>query len=389
VSGPGGPAGGARPGAGAELDGMGPTARLLAAAARRPAGRALAGRLELARVRAASGWRRSVSAAAAAAQLSANHDATYRRIWSDAAREVGASMEELAPGYFRFRRGRVETLAWRHHVMLDSPATTTLAGDKQLLHRLLAEAGVPVPRSVSAGEDGLCELLAFRAELGGRLVVKPARGTSGGAGVTCGVRSADDTVRAWLVARQHYPVVLGEEQQTGAEYRLLLLDGQLLGAVRRSPAQVTGNGRATVRELIDAVNRERLAGGPHGVSRLIPVNLECLLALRRAGLDPQSVPAAGEVVAVSESVSANGAQENETWRELSPALLATARQAAEVARLRLAGIDLVTDDPAAALEGHGVVLEVNATPGLHYHYQVRRPEACERVAVPLLDHLLA
>jgi cyanophycin synthetase len=144
-----------------------------------------------------------------------------------------------------------------------------------------------------------------------------------------------------------------------------------------------------VRELIEAVNRERLVGSPNGVSRLIPVNLECLLALRRAGLGPHSVPAAGEVVAVSESVSANGSQENETWRELSPALLDTARLAAEVARLRLAGIDLVTDDPAAPLEGHGAVLEVNATPGLHYHYQVRRPEACERVAVPLLDHLLA
>ncbi len=363
--------------------------RLLAAASRTAAGRALASRAELGRIRAASGLLSGAGRSSiASAQLSANHDATYRHIWTEAASAVGASLEEFAPGYFRFRRGKAETLTWRHHVMLDSPATMTLAGDKALLRHMLAEAGVPVVPAATANPSGPADLIAFQAGTAERLVVKPARGTSGGTGVTCGVQSEDDLIRAWLVARRHYPVVLGEQQQAGTEYRLLLLGGELLGAVQRRPANVTGDGRSSVRELIAEVNHARLVGNRHAVSRLIPVNLECMLVLRQAGLTLNSVPADGQVVLVSASVSASGSEDTETWRQLSPELLASAKLAAEVAHLHLAGVDLVTDDVSAPLEGHGSILEVNATPGLHYHYQVRQPDECERVAVPLLDHLL-
>ncbi len=374
---------------GGHLRGTPPMTRLLAAASRTASGRALASRVELARIRAATGLRSDQGrASSVSAQLSANHNATYRRIWAEAASEVGAEMEEFSPGYFRFRRGSAETVTWRHHVMLDSPATTTLAGDKALLRRMLADAGVPVVQAAVASPSDPADLLAFRARIGGQLVVKPARGTSGGAGVTCAVQSEDDLVRAWLVARRHYPEVLGEQQQSGTEYRLLLLDGQLLGAVRRYPANVIGDGRSTVRDLIAVVNQSRLASSRRDVSRLIPINLECILVLRQIGLTLKSVPRTGEAVRVSASVSANGSDDNESWRQLSPELLASAAQAAKVAQLHLAGIDLVTDDIRAPLEGHGVILEVNATPGLHYHYQVRQSDDCERVAVPLLDHLL-
>lgn len=64
--------------------------------------------------------------------------------------------------------------------------------------------------------------------------------------------------------------------------------------------------------------------------------------------------------------------------------------AARASRLRLAGVDLVTPDRTRPLgEMSGAVLEVNGTPGLHYHYQVADLDQATPVAVPILDALLS
>ena len=57
--------------------------------------------------------------------------------------------------------------------------------------------------------------------------------------------------------------------------------------------------------------------------------------------------------------------------------------------MRLAGVDVVTPDPARPLgETGGVILEVNAAPGLTHHYNVASPGEATRIAVPILRALL-
>jgi hypothetical protein len=52
-------------------------------------------------------------------------------------------------------------------------------------------------------------------------------------------------------------------------------------------------------------------------------------------------------------------------------------------------VDVITPDPATALDrSGGVVLEVNATPGLGYHDAVRNPGRTPAVAAQILRRLL-
>jgi D-alanine-D-alanine ligase-like ATP-grasp enzyme len=75
--------------------------------------------------------------------------------------------------------------------------------------------------------------------------------------------------------------------------------------------------------------------------------------------------------------------------EVGDALVADARRAVDRSGLRLAGVDVLTPDPAMALaDSGGVLLEVNGTPGLSHHYHVRDRERATRVAVPVLRALL-
>jgi cyanophycin synthetase len=323
-------------------------------------------------------------------RMAAHQMAWYRRMWEQAANAIGAEVEELGGGHLVIRKNSAETLVSGHRVMLDHPATIALCLDKALVHRMLVAKGVPVPDYVDLDSSDRVAGSEFIASAPGRCVVKPGDGAGGG-GVTCSVESADDLERAWLAAAQLSSRVLVERAVPGAEYRLLFLDGRLLDVVHRTPPTVRGDGRSRVGDLIAAENQRRLDdGGRSEVTRLVHVDLDCELTLRGNGLSLRSVPEDGRTVEVKRAVSDNARSENVTVRDLSEDIVEAAATAARETRLRLAGVDLVTPDPTRPLaEANGAILEVNGTPGLHYHYQVADRDGATPVAVPILDALLS
>jgi D-alanine-D-alanine ligase-like ATP-grasp enzyme len=278
----------------------------------------------------------------------------------------------------------------RNLVMLDHPATIALALDKTVSQRMLAQAGLPVPEHVEVDLRDVAVAERFLSESPAPCVVKPSRETSGGTGVTCGVRDADDLWRARVVAGRWQPTMLIERQTPGDGYRLLFLDGELIGALRRHAPTVVGDGEKSIAELLLAENQRRVAAASDDVARLIHVDLDTGIKLNSVGLDLSSVLPAGELVTVKTSVSDNGLRDNEVVKSLSPELVAEAAAAARIMRLRLAGVDLVTTDPQQSLSATGgTILEVNGTPGLHYHYQVSEQPTASPVAVSILERLLS
>jgi cyanophycin synthetase len=365
--------------------------RLLASLARiGRAGRVIAPEIDAMRTLGADRWlRRRFAGSGEEARLARSHEERYRAIWEQAARATGAQVEELGDGFLVISRDRAETLVRRHLVMINDPATSALALDKSLVHGLLAAGGLPVSEYLEADRHDRPAALAFLGGGAQPCVVKPASGTSGGTGVTCGVESAEDLSRAWLAASRWDRRLLIERQCSGDEYRLLFLDGELIDAVRRGRPCVSGDGSATVLGLIDGENRRRLDAGSGDVSRRINVDLDCELAVRRGGYSLRSTLGPGQRVSVKSTVGENAAADNATAGDLAPELVSEAARAVELLRLRLAGIDLLTPDPTVAVsQAGGAILEVNATPGLHYHYQVADSRHATQVAVPILERLL-
>ena len=316
--------------------------------------------------------------------------AVNSRIWHEAAAEVGVPIEEPVYGHLEIGGGEDPVRTYIHITPLDSEETLRLALDKAAGQRLVAEAGVPIPEQIPFE---LTDLAPARSalEAGGSWVVKPA-GTSSGQGATTGVRDGDDLTRAAVRAARSGAELLLERRAEGEEYRLLFLDGELIGTVRRLAPTVTGDGAATITGLVRVENDRRLAAEGEAGLRVISIDLDALLTLQHQGLRPGSAPAAGVEVAVKGSRSQGGARDTETVpaAELAPELIADAAAAANALGLRLAGVDLITPDTGSSLAAAGgAVIEVNGTPGLHYHYLVSDPERADRVAVPILRKLLA
>ena len=313
----------------------------------------------------------------------------YPGIWGEAAAALGASVTELPDGELEIALGSRRTRVDSRFTPLDGEDTRARVRDKTLINRLLAEAGVLLPEYVELAGDDLAGARAFMSRIPAPWVVKPA-GASGGQGVTTGLRNWEEFALARRRALLEGPRLLLERHVEGDVFRMLLLDGAVLDVIRRLPSRVTGDGVCSVIELIEAENRRRL-NTPGPALSLIFIDLECVLTLRAQGLSIDSVPAAGRVVTLKTVTNQNGARDNFTFREaLSEDVIDQARKAAGASGIRLAGVDVVTSDPARALGAtRGAVLEVNVAPGLHYHYAVEDPARATRVAVPILEALLS
>lgn len=313
----------------------------------------------------------------------------YVELWRGAADALGAELIDLSGGFIEFRRGGARARVWNHWTPLDDIVTLQAALDKSLSERLVTGAGLPTPEHAVFNARDLDPALAFLRDTGAPCVVKPVDG-AGGSATTPGVRTAGDLRRARMRAARAHRRLMIERQVPGDVYRVLLLDGRLLGAIRRRPPTLTGDGRSTIAELIAAENERRFAAARGERPWLLRADLDCVLTLAALGLTLSSVPAAGARVQVKTAVSQNAADDNETAdHALAGALVDDAATAAHAVGVRLAGVDLITPDPARALaDGGGVILEVNATPGLHYHYEVRDRASATPVMVPVLAALL-
>jgi D-alanine-D-alanine ligase-like ATP-grasp enzyme len=313
----------------------------------------------------------------------------YRVIWQGAADEVGAELSVVSGEFLELRANGARARVWRHWVPLDDAVTLRLALDKLAVHAILTRAGLPLPEHHEFDAPALEGALEFLARSETACVVKPAGGASG-SGATTGVRTPDQLVRARLRAARVGRRLLIEHQAEGDMYRFLFLDGELLDVVRRRPPRVIGDGRSTIRELIAAENETRLDPAQPVSMPILRVDLDCLFALEAAGLSLRSVLPEGQTIAVKTVTSQNRIEDNETVREpIAPELVEEARTAAAQVGVRVAGVDLITRDLSRSLkETGGVVIEVNGTPGLHYHYQVADQGNATRVAVPILRRLL-
>lgn len=316
-------------------------------------------------------------------------DELYRELWSDAASAVGASCEDSVLGTLRIVRDGRQVRVLGNLAPLDDPVTLALAGDKPTVHRLLADAGVPViPHLVTSSDDHL-GAGRFLAEHG-QVVVKPAGSTGRGTGVTCSVTDDDQLRGALRRAAGWDTTVLVERQLTGEELRALVLDGEVIGVVRRHLPSVVGDGTTSIGDLI--ADENRLRAGAQGRRGLWPlrIDLDCLLTLGSQGFALEDVPGAGTTVTVKSTANENAAHDNETLDPVPDEVRRTAELAACTLGARLVSVEMIRPTGGAPFDGeNGAVIEVNTTPGLLYHRQVREPASADPVAERILETCLS
>jgi cyanophycin synthetase len=148
------------------------------------------------------------------------------------------------------------------------------------------------------------------------------------------------------------------------------MDGKLIDSIIRFPPSVTGDGKSTVGDLIHRENAERLRLGIKRSQGLITYGTDLHNTIAEQGLNIGSVVAIGRSVILKQAINENAVHENACATErLCTSIVQSARRAAELVGLRLAGVDVITRDASLPLDQTGgAIIEVNATPNLYIHY---------------------
>jgi cyanophycin synthetase len=261
-----------------------------------------------------------------------------------------------------------------------------LASDKEETNKILGSLGLPVPRQelVSTQSD------AVRAarKLGGAVVTKPYNGNHG-RGITIGISGDDDVRAGFASAQEHSRSVIVETYVVGDDHRLLVVNGELIAATRRTPGQVIGDGVHTVAQLVEMVNQDPRRGVGHekALTRL-EFDAQARLMLARAELDAYSIPENDRIVPLRSTANlSTGGTATDVTDIIHPDNRDMAVRAVRAIGLDVGGVDFISPNIAESYKSiGGAICEINAAPGFRMH--VAPSEGTPRDAAgPVVDML--
>ncbi|MDF2519608.1 MAG: MurE3 [Clostridia bacterium] len=240
--------------------------------------------------------------------------------------------------------------------------------DKELTKDLLRTAGIPIPEGRIA--DNLGELLSYAEGLGYPVVVKPNSGNQG-KGVSVKLKNQHEVTAAFGIAKQFGEEVIVEKFVEGKHYRVLVVNGRVVACAERIAPFITGNGKNTIKELIEIENLNPLRGDGHE-KPLTKIKIDPIMEmlLLKNDMDVNYIPAVGEQVLLRENDNlSTGGTAIDMTDDIHPDNAEIAIHAAAIVGLDIAGVDITTRDISNPMrEDNGAVIEVNAAPGIRMHY---------------------
>ena len=234
------------------------------------------------------------------------------------------------------------------------------------------------------------ESQAVRAarRIGYPVVTKPYNGNHG-RGISIRLTTDEEVAAGFVTAREHSRSVIVETFLEGDDHRLLVVNGELVAATRRTPGHVVGDGTHTIVQLIDIVNQDPRRGvGHEKVLTRLELDAQAEQMLARAGLQAGSVPPAGQIVYLRKTANlSTGGTATDVTDVIHPDNRDMAVRAVRAIGLDVGGVDFLSTDITESYRAiGGGICEVNAAPGFRMH--VAPSEGTPRDAAgPVIDML--
>ena len=296
--------------------------------------------------------------------------------------------------YIRLNRRSLVQLGWginQKRIQATIASTTSniavdIACDKEETKNLLNQLNIPVAKGGSAYDEE--DLENIIKKIGYPIVIKPIDGNHG-RGSTMNIKTWEDAVIALKKSKEISRWAIVEQFIVGYDYRLLVINYKFVSAALRKPAAVMGDGKHTVKELIDLVNKDPRRGyGHENVLTSIKLDDHTQRLLEKLGMDENSVPEVGHEIELKSTANlSTGGTATDVTEIVHPYNIFTAERIARTIGLDICGIDIMSPDISVPMtENRGVLLEVNAAPGFRMH--LAPSEGIGRnVAEPVVDML--
>ena len=266
------------------------------------------------------------------------------------------------------RGGKKEYVKQATKTSKDSYITVLIMENKVVTKKVLAENNIKVPngKEFTNIEEAKLNIDDF---IGKPSVIKP-KSTNFGLGISIfpDGASKNDLHEGLKLAFNNDNTVLVEEFVKGKEYRFLVIDDKVCGILHRVPANCIGDGKKSIRELIDIKNQSSLRGkGYKKPLEKIALDDNAKLFLKQRGLDFDYIPKKDEVVYLRENSNISTGGDSIDYTDLIPEKFKEiAIKAARAAKAKICGVDMMLEDYKSEDSPYAII-EINFNPAIHIH----------------------
>ena len=232
---------------------------------------------------------------------------------------------------------------------------------KEKTKKYLRQNGVPTPKGNMFGATVTDEeIIQYSHTIGYPVVVKPSDGT-GGNGVIANIKDENELKNALFYVRKTlgFSEVILESHFHGEDYRIYVIDNKVIGGLKKIPANVIGDGKSTIKDLIKKKNNAR-NNTPAFYKRRIKIDQELHNILKSKGYTLDSVPEKGTQVYLKtkNNISAGGDPVDVTDKLTAEIKDIAINASRAIPGLIQCGVDIMVNTNSNT----GVVLEVNSRP---------------------------
>ncbi len=244
-----------------------------------------------------------------------------------------------------------------------------LAGDKDATKKTLGDMGVPVPKGYKI--RNVEDLERVIESIGFPIVIKPLDANHG-RGATIGIKALRGAKAAFAKAKEHSRNVIVEKSLSGEDFRALVVNNKLVAVAERTPANIIGDGKSTIQELIDKTNQDPRRGfGHENVLTQIDIDSQTKRLLKHKKYTLKTVLEKSEKLYLKSTANiSTGGTAIDRTDEVHPENVFLFERIAQIIGLDIAGVDVVAPNVSEPLtENGGGIIEVNAAPGFRMHLE--------------------
>lgn len=245
----------------------------------------------------------------------------------------------------------------------DKYVNILLMENKVMTKQILAKNNIKIAEGYQLLKDEEVDYKFFKDN---KVVIKPDD-TNFGQGITIlnKQENTEEIDKALSYAFKYSNRVLIEKFFSGVEYRFLVIDNEVVSIVNRIPAHVIGNGKDTIKKLIEKKNSSPIRGNDYKkpLEKIKLGNIE-IDYLRNQGKNADYVPKNKEIIYLRENsnVSTGGDSMEVTgllWEKYNNIAIEVAKSL----NVKICGVDMMINHQ----NNDYIIVEANFNPAIQMH----------------------
>ncbi|MGM3305506.1 cyanophycin synthetase [Anabaena sp. WFMT] len=275
-------------------------------------------------------------------------------------------------GHITFKNGKRSCFS-SNKLNINGFGSAHLAKDKAYSNFFLRQFGYRVPEGQTFFNAQICNKLSnprniddgfnYAQKLGFPLIVKPLNLSQG-----ILVTKVDNQAEYYEVAEKilaNNSGLIVERFYSGNDYRVVVLDNEIMAAYQRIPLFISGDGKSNILELMHHKQEKFIQ---HGRKKIIDFNdFRIHQKLQKQNLSFESIIPQHTIVYLLDNANLSSGGESVDYTETIHAdFQKLSINITKDMGLRLAGVDIITNDITQPIVDY-TLLEVNGSPGLSHY----------------------